>query len=872
MFMRLYRFAVRLYPRDFREDFGDLMMDDAARLLRSTPTARGRILVRVRLARDLLRSLATEWWDAARAAPRVARGGSLRALGTDIVAAVRRLRRRPAFTGVVVGLVGLGTAAVTVAVAVYSAYALRSLPYPEASRIAMIRPAVPLPTSDVGDLFEVPVSWDLDVFTLLDAERPEMVYGSWVTPGYQDAFGLRTVQGRLFTEDELRAAGPATAVISHALWMRRYGGDPGVVGRTVQTFTSDRPDDAESFTIVGVLAADAWHFNRFTDFLTPLHGDRPVYGGRLAEGISPEAAAQILEARARPLMENIPDDFHVDVIPLQEQYSAALAPVLRVALVTVLLALLIACGNTAGLLLVQATTRAREFTVRHALGAGRRRIARQLLAEGGLLALAGSAVGVGIAALALAALAEPIQEQLGRGIPGGPGALRLDARSLLAVTGVTLVSALAFGLVPMRRALATNPATTLRDGGRGSTTGRRGRRGLRTIVAGGVALALTLVVPAALAVRSAMHLRSQDLGFNQENVYKAGALLRTASYPTDESRAAFFRDLTAQLEDLPSVSGAAIGVQIPFHSDFVPRTAEAEPIRGEGARTTPEALIMTHDAGWFDVLDVTLERGRTFGPGDVLESEPVTIVSESLAAHLWPDSDPLGGRLRIRETVGMAGEVELGPWMRVIGVAEDIRTSFDAAPKFAVHRPFAQHPGRWALLTVQTRPGAPPPLTGMAEVLRAADPTVALSEEGWVSDGVMRAVRPSRFLATFLGGFAVFAIALAVLGLYAVLSFAVAQRRRDLAIRLALGAKSVQVQRSVVLEGLGSVGWGIVFGLGGAWLIVGGVRDQLHGVSSTDPLAFALGATGLAMVATLAAWIPARRASRTHPMNVLRDE
>jgi len=385
-------------------------------------------------------------------------------------------------------------------------------------------------------------------------------------------------------------------------------------------------------------------------------------------------------------------------------------------------------------------------------------------------------------------------------------------------------------------------------------------------------LALTLVVPAALAVRSALHLRSQDLGFSPENVYKAGALLRTTSYPTDEARVAFFRDLTAQLESLPGVTGAAIGVQVPFHSDFVSRTAETEPSRGGEVRTTPEALIMTHDAGWFDVLNVPLERGRTFGSGDVLGSEPVAIVSESLAAYLWPDSDPLGGRLRILETVSMAGDVETGPWMRVVGVAGDIRTSFGDAPAFAVHRPFAQNPGRWALLTVRTQPGAAPPLTDMVEVLRGADPTVALSEEGWVSDGVMRAVRPSRFLATFLGGFAVFAIALAVLGLYAVLSFAVAQRERDLAIRLALGAKSAHVQRTVVWEGLGSIGWGIVLGLGGAWLVVGGVAQQLHGVTSTDPLVFALGATGLAMVATLAAWIPARRASRTHPMDVLREE
>ncbi len=872
MFTRLYRFVVRLYPRGFQEDFGDLMADDADRLLRSTPSAGARMAMQVRLTRDLLRSLAVEWWDVVRGSPEAARGWSLGAVSTDFVAAVRRLRRRPAFTGVVVGLLGLGTAAVAIAVAVYSAYALRSLPYPEADRIAMVRPAVPLSTSEARDLFEVPLSWDLDVFTLLDTDRPELVYGSWVTPGYQDAFGLRTLHGRLFTEDELRPGGPATAVVSHALWMRRYGGDPDVVGRTVQAFTSDRPDDAESFTIVGVLTADAWHFNRFTDFLTPLHGDRPVYGGRLREGVSPEAAAQVLEARARPRMESIPDDFHVAVVPLQEQYSAALAPVLRVALLTVLLALLIACGNTAGLLLVQATTRAREFTVRHALGAGRKRIARQLLVEGGLLAIAGSLVGVGLAAAALTVLAEPIQEQLGRGIPGGPGALRLDARSLLAITGVTLMSALAFGLVPMRRALGANPATTLRDGGRGSTTGRRGRRGLRTIVAGGVALALTLVVPAALAVRSAMHLRSQDLGFDPQNVYKAGALLQTSSYPTDEARAAFYSDLTAQLESLPGVTAAAIGVQLPFHGDYQPRTAEAGPARGDEVRATPEAMIMTHDAGWFDVLGVTLERGRSFGPGDVLASEPVAIVSESLAAYLWPDSDALGGRLRIRETVSTAGEVELGPWMRVVGIAGDVRTSFDDAPQFAVHRPFAQNPGRWALLTVQTQPGAPPPLAGMADVLRAADPTVALSEEGWVLDGVMRAVRPSRFLATFLGGFSVFAIALAVLGLYAVLSFAVAQRRRDLAIRLALGAKSAHVQRSVVWEGCGSIGLGIVFGLGGAWLGVGAVADQLHGVTATDPLVFALGATGLALVATLAAWIPARRASRTHPMNVLREE
>ncbi|MDX1395164.1 MAG: FtsX-like permease family protein [Gemmatimonadota bacterium] len=870
----LYRWALRLYPSEFRREYGELMLEDARELLdRGGPDAGSTPRRARRLFTDLIRSLGREWARALgeSALAGLASGG----LATDRRAAVRSLSRRPRFTLGVMGLLAVGVAACVAVASVVSAYVLRPLPYPDADRIVTVSPAVPVMVSEVDDLFELAVSWDLDVYTLLDEGDPEMVYGAWVSDGYLELYGLRTALGRRFTPDERRGAGGAVAIISHELWQTRYGGDPDVVGRRLAAFTSDRPDDAETFTIVGVLAADTWHHDRYIDFLTPLFDDRMVYSGRLHPGVDPDAAARLLEQRGVERMTNVPDDLHVELIPLQERYTAALVPVLRVGVATVLLALLIACGNTAALLLVRAAGRDREFTVRRALGAGRGRLARQLLIEGFVLAGGAALIGLALAAGALAAFRAPIETHLGRSVPGGLAALMVDGRALALTLGLALATGLAFGLTPMAGAMRRGRSNPLADGGRGSTGGRSRRRGLGLIVAGGVALSLTLIVPATLALRSARHVAALDPGFEAAGVFTGGVLLRSGSYPEAGDRAAFFEQLTDELRVLPGVEAVGASVSLPF-GGRVPRPVEAE---DPGATTgvgpaVVEAHLLSHDEGFLETIAVPLLAGRSFGPEDTPDAEPVAMVSRELGERLWPGEDPLDRRLRIGGN-GMMMAMDAGeddqPWLRVVGVVPGVRMAVDDTTRLNLHLPLAQTGSAWANVALRLAPGAPPPIAEVKRAMRALDPTLALSETGFLWASVVEAGRPARFLASLLGLFAAFAIAVALVGLYAVLSFAASERTREVAIRMAIGARSGEVVGLFMRRGMLLVAGGIVLGLGGAALLSRGIDDQLHGASA-GPLVYTSCAAALAAVAAVAAWLPARRASRGDPMETLRAD
>jgi putative ABC transport system permease protein len=867
------RLALWLYPPAFRRKYGEQIEDDVQEVWSVATPGRARMRSARRLLTDLGRSLPREWAREAGSAWTSVTSG----LVIDMSAAIRSLSRHPTFSVGVMGLLAVGIAACVAVTSVVSAYVLRPLPYPEADRIVTVSPAVPLTTDEVSDLFELAVSWDLDVYTLLDTDSPEMVYGSWVSEGYLDLYGFRAALGRLFGPDEAASGAPSVAVISHALWQSRYGGDPEVIGRRLSAFTSDRPDDAEIFTIIGVLAADTWHHGRYVDFLTPLTESRNVYAGRLRPGVDAEAAARILEARGIERMTSVPEDFSVRLIPIQEQYTAALRPVLRVGIATVLLALLIACGNTAALLLVRAAGRDREFTVRQALGAAKGRLARQLLLEGFVLAGGAAVIGLGLAAISLAAFREPLETHLGRSVPGGLSALIVDGRALLVTVGLTLATGLVFGLTPMAGAVRRQLAGQLSDGGRGSTGGRSRRRALQLIVSGGVALSLTLVVPAALALRSARHVANLDPGFDGSGVFTGGVLLRDSSYPDAEARTAFFERLAADLAMIPGVVDVGVGIQLPFGRGL-PRMVESEMSGGSGALAASEPLeaqILTHDAGFLETLGVSLVAGRTFGREDTPDGEPVAIVSRELGERLWPGEDPLGRRLRVRDDGMMtAMGVDSGeePWLRVVGVVSGIQMSVSDTSRVNLHLPLSQSGSAWGNIALRAPADAPPPLADIKRTIRALDPTLALSDTDFLWTSVVGAGRPARFLASLLGVFAVFAIAVAVLGLYAVMSFAAAQRTRDVAIRIAIGARASEVVGLFMREGMALVLGGIAAGVAGAFFLSRGLAGQLHGTGGTDPLVYAACVLLLLSVGGLAAFVPARRVSRSDPIEVLRTD
>ena len=873
----IYRALLFLYPPSFRLRFQEQMVEDTRELLRGEdPHWDSSLRVLLRLSKDLLRSVPREWLlvlrehRSVRAPDSATPSRCSEPVLQETAAAARRLLRHPSFSLGLIVLLSIVLGAATAVSAVIGSYLLRPLPYPEADRIVAVRPVVPVSAAEAADLFEVAGTWDLDAFTLLGEESSELAYGAWVSDGYFELFGMRAALGRLFGANETGPGGTAVAVISHELWQRRWGGDPGVIGRTVRAFTSDRPEDAELFTVVGVLPSDIWHHNRYVEFLAPLRTENPVYIGRLRAGVPPEDAARALEARARPRMESVPADFRVRLVSLQAEYTAELRPLLSVGAAVVALLLLIAWANAAVLLLIRSQTQERELWVRRALGASGRRLATQLALEALLLAGCAGTIGAIMAGLLLDRLGGALQTSLGRPVPGGAEALSLNAHALAAATATTVFTALVLALTPwLGAALRARGSEGAARSARGATAGRGHTRARDVLVTAELALSIVLLVGGILAVRSARHLAVQELGFDPDGVYVANVQLRARSYPESAHRAAFYDELAAAVRELPMVEAAAVSVLAPFRWGYAPQPAEAE--GNVVPRPRVEATRLVVGPQWFETMRVRALSGRTFTTEDGPEASPVAVVSEGLARRLWPDGQPPGRRFRFLPTGSEQG-VEPGHWITVVGVVSEIRGSIadDGTP--AVYLPIAQAGERTVTLAARMRGALPDPLPELRRAVGGVDPTVALYAPGWLSESVTSARRASRFLAGFLAGFSSLAVVLAVLGLYAVLAFAATQRRRDVAILIALGARRRTVIGHFLAGGMALAGAGLLLGMAGAVLLGKALASQLHGVSHTDVASYAAAAFLLLVVAAAAVWVPSQRAASVDPMEVLRED
>jgi hypothetical protein len=358
---------------------------------------------------------------------------------------------------------------------------------------------------------------------------------------------------------------------------------------------------------------------------------------------------------------------------------------------------------------------------------------------------------------------------------------------------------------------------------------------------------------------------SLELGFDPAGIHHSGILLRQASYPEVDDRVRFFERVAERVGAAPGVASVGVGT-VPVGGGRL-RVVEPEP----GAAATSvqvEGRVYVHDGAWLETLSIPVLAGRAFGPEDTPASEGVVLVSRELGERLWPGEDPLGKRVRLAEVAGMGEDPAGQPWLRVVGIVPGIRGSIADSSRFAIHRPLGQAAGTWTSILVRGRPGLASPLDEVRAAVGELDPTVALAETGWLSAAIEDAGRPARFLAGLLGGFALLALALAILGLYAVLSFAAARRTREVAIRMAVGARAGQVVVTFLRRGLLLVGAGLSVGGGGAALLSHGVASQLHGVTLGIPVYVAC-ALMVALVSTAAVWIPARRASRRDPMRTL---
>ncbi len=806
------------------------------------------------------------------------RGSFFGTLVSEIVGAARSLRHRPAFALTAILLVAVGIGATTVMLAVVDAYLLRGMPFPHAERLAWINETPPQnervrsrpaevnwrEADDVG----LAVSWDRDAFTLLGDGPPQTVSGVWVPPDFFEAFGITTAMGRSFAPDEIGPNAAPVAIISHDLWQTRFGGAEDVLGHTIRMYASDRPDDAQALTVIGVLAADWWHMYESTQILTPLGShDHPTYVVRIETGVEMHEAAQRMTAFARQSWGPEFSDWNVELSPMHEQHVEEVRPLLQTLGAGVSLVLLIACANVAVLFLVQAVGRTREFALRAALGAARSRLALRLVAEAAVVGLAGAVVGALISSQVLAVLGSAIEVRLGASVPGGTTALALQPRVLLVSIGITGVVTLLFGLAPLLAGIGGNLSGTLTGSGR-SSTGTARHRTLRTgLIVLEVALSVALLVGAGLTMRSAIHLSNVELGFQPEGLIRMGFGMSSVRYPSAAEWHQRIEETVTAFREVPGVESVAAANPGAFSFAANLVTAVDGPMAESDTRL--RAAVRYIGVDYLETLDIQQLDGRDFATSDNVDNEPVALVSDEFAATMWPGEDPMGKEIRIADPMGDGSPTQ----RRVVGVVGDTRESLTGERELPdAYIPLAQAPFPYVFLTVRAQVAPETLMPTLEQIVWNDDPEQPLNRPGLLQRVIDDAAATPQALARLLTVFASFGALLAVVGVYGVIAFAARQRRRELAVRVALGAARNDVLQIVLGHGARVVAVGLALGLFGAWFMAQTLASQIYGVSPTDPITFGGVATMLGLVALGAVLIPARKAAATDPMSLLRED
>lgn len=804
----------------------------------------------------------------------------LREVAGDLRHGLRQVRSRPGFALAVIVTLAVAIGATTAVFSVADHVLLRPLPYENSERVVTlwetdrsqgflkgkVAPGNFAEWRERSSSFESlglaePTGFDLT------GEGPPRSVPSWsVSDGFFEALGVRPAAGRLFTREEYGPDAPRVVMISHGLWQRRYGGDPAIVGGTIQV-------DFAPATVVGVLPPDL-DYPGAKDLWTPkewrereTRDRRSGYMdavGRLRPGVSASQAQADMDRVAAALAAEYPQTnatAGVNVVPLREQVVGDVRPALLVLLGAVGFVLLIACANVASLLLARGSGRAKEIAVRGALGAGRGRLLRQMITESLALGLLGGALGVALAAVGVRVLTALGPPDLPR-IEG----IGLDARLLLFAVGVTLLASLASALMPAVRSARTSFSSTLRGSGRSVTTDRERGRLRGALVVSQIALALVLLVGAGLLVRSFLDLLSNDLGFETENRV-ALQLFIWDHNPTDEARLQRVAELDQRLESVPGVTGASVVFSLPFHPTGL-HTSRTLRLEGQPEPATDqEAQVFMNTAApdYFEVMGIRLLRGRPFEPADRAGSAPVVIINETVARRFFEGRDPVG-----RKVILGRGERALSA--EVVGVVADVRpTALDSDPQPELYVPYAQSATGSVTLVVRTAWDAGALLPSLREAVWQVDERQAVYHAGTLESMVADTLVERRFNLVLLAVFSLAALVLAAVGIYGLISFATRERVQEIGVRLALGARPVDVVALVVRQGLLLAVPGIVLGLSGALFLTRFLEHMLYGVTPTDPGTLAAVALLMLAVSLAAAYVPARRAAALDPAETLRE-
>jgi putative ABC transport system permease protein len=802
----------------------------------------------------------------------------------DLRFAARTLRKSPAFTAIAVVCLSLGIATNTTLFSILNAILLRPQPFTDPSRVVFLREHYPKGRGSAEISYLNYLDWKAQTRTLSDmgaasgrslsiteGEEPERLVGDAVTANLFPMLGVRPQIGRLFRPDEDKPGAPGVILLSDEVWHRRYAGDSGVVGRVISV--NDNP-----YTVVGVMPprfkfpedADLWIALAPVASAEDREWRTTEAFGRLAPGMTVAEADRDVAAVSQRVKRQYglrEDNLVGSVTSLSDRF---IDPEVRTIVTTmygaVVFVLLIACANVANLLLTRASAREREIAVRAAIGAGRGRIVRQFLTESVLVAVAAGVVALPLTwtGLRLVELGIPAEDPIPYYMHWS-----LDTPTLLYTAGVSVLAGLLFGLAPALQAARGDLHEALKEGGRGTGAGVRKNRLRSGLVVVEIALALVLLIGASLFVRSFALMQRTQLGFDPSRIMTMRLYLVGHKYDSATVRRQRMEDVVRRVQALPGVEAATVSTLIPLGGGL---SGDGYVIDGRelGPNERAPALSWaTVSNGWFETLGVHLLAGRAFSDAEQNDSVAVAVVSNSMVRAMWPNENPIGRRFRLASDSSRT-------WYSVIGVAPDIRvTPLDdkgTVPATA-YFPLRRQVGRGSGLMVRVRSGNPVAITrSVRDQIRAVDPTIPVSR--LLTEDKVRSLSVWEYglFGMMFSTFGGIALVLAAVGVYGVISYGVSQRTQEIGVRVALGAQRRHVVNMVVRQGMTLAAAGIVFGIVGAFGVTRVVKSLLIGVSPTDPMSFAGVAVFLAMVAALASYFPARRATRVDPIVALRFE
>jgi putative ABC transport system permease protein len=801
----------------------------------------------------------------------------LQELSHDIRYGIRQLNKARGFIFISVLTLAIGIGATTAIFSIFNSVVLRPLDYVDSHQLVEIR-RVRAGTEEqqVRSRLAAFQEWkqhatsysELAAYSYLsgnmtDVEHPIRLTGNYVTPNYFHLLGVQPILGRNFTDDDAQSGQTNVFLLTHTFWQEHFGGSRDVINRTIR-FSN------QSFTIIGVLPKGVRETPGGPSVFSPL--DQSVgeptqrrlmhIVGRLKEGVTLDQAQSEMDILAERLALANPDlwgEVETRVIPMLDYHVRGISSPLYILLGAVGFLLLIACVNVANLLLARASTRQREIAVRTALGASRTRIIRQLLAESILLALMGGVLGMGLAYWSMPLLLEFAPVAMPR-----LDEVRMDGVALIFSCAITMLTGIAFGLVPALQTTKVDLTTSMKDGGRSVGGGRQSARLRHALVVSEVSLAMILLAGAGLLTRSFTNLQETELGFDPNHLYASRIQLEPHRYPDPQHQQAFIDQALEQLAAKPDIH-AALTISLPFYRVWeIGLDLESQPLDPDNL---PQVGYFSISPDYFAVTRTALLQGRLFTDRDREDTPRVAIISKRIADLYFPGESPLGKRIAL--TVDTNRE-----WIEVVGVVNNVRPRGPASTGLPqVYVPLRQYSFPRIMFVVRGREDGPHPAAQVAAAIHTVDRDIPVPLKLTnLAEYADNAVSLHRFCLFLFSVFSAVALLLAALGIYGVMAYTVSQRTNEIGVRMALGAQPGDIVRLILHRAAIMVGIGMLIGIAGALAGSRLLRSVLHEVSPQDPLTFTVISVALALIALVACFLPARRAAKVNPISALRAE